>query len=203
MTDHIIIQYSTTTSTTLRQKWENKASLLIRAILHGSPFSHCGFVLGDETIVDATDSPDAEICHTTPEGNPRGVARRPQNYQEWGTRRRMLLHCPDVADAILAAAMSQLGKPFDSGAVSFRSFIDTDSFPRDKPWNDPVAWWCSEYVTWAEETGGLWGPHPLLYPKQRISPIDNLMLHVTDPRFINRRIFWKPVPGLKLGPYEM
>jgi hypothetical protein len=202
MTDHVIIQYSTTTSTTWRQKWENRASLLIRAILHGSPFSHCSFVLGDEAVLDATDSPDAPILLTTPPGNPRGVALRPHDYQEWGTRRRMVLHCPNVADAIIATAMTQLGKPFDSSAVSFRSFIDTDTFPRDKPWNDPAAWWCSEYITWSEECGGLWD-HPLIFPKQRISPIDNLMLHVTDSRFVNRRIFWSPVPGLKRGRYEI
>ena len=200
MTDHITIQFSTTTSTTWRQKWTNRASLLIRAILHGSPFSHCGFVMGDETILDATDSPDAPICLTTPAGNPRGVALRPGSYQEWGTRRRMVLRT-DKADAIIAAAMSQLGKPFDSSAVSFRSFIDTDGFPRDKPWHDPSSWFCAEYVTWSEEIGGFWD-HALIYPKQRISPIDNLMLHVTDPRFINRRIFWQPVAGLKLGVYE-
>ena len=201
MTDHVIIQLSTTTSTTWVQKWKNRSSLMIRAILHGSPFSHCGFVLGDGTLLDATDSPDAPICLTTPPGNPRGVALRPHNYQEWGTRRRMVLRT-DKADAIIAAAMTQLGKPFDASAVTFRSFIDTDTFPRDKPWNDPEAWWCSEYVTWAEETGGFWD-HPLVYPKQRISPIDNLMLHVTDPRFINKRIFWDPVPGLRLGRYEI
>lgn len=201
MTDHVTVQYSTTTSTTYRQKWENRSSLLIRAILHGSPFSHCGFVLGDEGVLDATDSPDAPICHTTPEGNPRGVALRPHDYQEWGTRRRMVLRT-DKADAIITAAMSQLGKPFDSSAVSFRSFIDTDSFPRSKDWRDPESWFCAEYVTWSEETGGFWN-YPLIYPKQRISPIDNLMIHIADPRFINRRIFWNPVPGLKLGPYEI
>lgn len=200
MTDHITIQFSTTTSTTWRQKWDNRASLLIRAILHGSPFSHCGFVLGDEGVLDATDSPDAPILHTTPEGNPRGVALRPHDYQEWGTRRRMVLRT-DKADAIIAVAMSQLGKPFDSSAVSFRSFIDTDSFPRAKDWRDPSAWFCAEFVVWAEECGDFWD-HPLIYPKQRISPIDLLMIHIADQRFINRRIFWEPVPGLERGRYE-
>lgn len=200
MTDHVTIQFSTTTSTTCRQKWENRASLLIRAILHGSPFSHCGFVLGDGTILDATNSPDAPICLTTPPGNPCGVALRPHNYQEWGTRRHMILRT-DKADAIIAVAMTQLGKPFDNAAVSFRSFIDTHNFPRTTDWRDPDAWFCAEFVVWAEECGDFW-EHPLVYPKQRISPIDCLMLHVADPRFINRRGFWHPVPGLKLGPYE-
>jgi hypothetical protein len=200
MANHIVIQFSTTTSTTWRQKWDNRASLLIRAILHGSPFSHCGFVLGDDRILDATDSPDAPVCLTTPAGNPRGVALRPGSYQEWGMRRRMVLRT-DKADAIIAVAMSQLGKPFDNAAVSFRSFINTDNYPRATDWRDPGAWFCAEYLIWSEECGDFW-EHPLIYPKQRISPIDALMLHITDPRFVNKRIFWNPVPGLTLGAYE-
>jgi hypothetical protein len=63
-------------------------------------------------------------------------------------------------------------------------------------------WFCAELCMWAMETGYLWGPPPLPWPKNRVSPNDILMVMLGDDRWINKDSFWDPIPGLKLGPNE-
>jgi hypothetical protein len=55
---------------------------------------------------------------------------------------------------------------------------------------------------WSMETGYFWGPPPIQWPKNRVSPTDILMLLLCDPRWVNKDSFWLPVPGLTLGPNE-
>jgi hypothetical protein len=57
-------------------------SAVIRRICH-SPFSHLDVVLPDGNLLGSSDSPKAPHI----EGNPRGVAVRPPEYQEFGIRR--------------------------------------------------------------------------------------------------------------------
>ena len=55
---------------------------------------------------------------------------------------------------------------------------------------------------WAMEMGYFWGPPPLPWPKNRVSPTDILMMCLSDKRWLNKETFWNPIPGLVLGPGE-
>jgi len=158
-----------------------------------SPFSHLDIVLPDGHLLGASDSPKAPVI----EGNPRGVAIRPFDYQSFGYRRQMVLKT-ERADDIRAIAKTQLGKEFDN--VGLREML-SDNFPGARNWRMDDNWFCAELVAFAMEAGGLFGG-PLLWPKNRVSPSDLLMLFLLDARWINQDIFWAPVPGLKLGPSE-
>lgn len=190
MPDRLILQFSTTPNTL-----ENWTSAVIRRLGH-SRFSHVDFVLPDGNLLGASDQGPTSPCIA---GNPRGVAIRPPDYQEFGLRRQMIL-ATDTADAVVAKAMTQLGKPFDSSGMW--GFLE-DQFVHDVPrdWRNPDAWWCSEHKAWSLEGGGFFG-RQLIWPKNRVSPTDLFLLLMMDPRFINHETFWEPVPGLKLGVHE-
>lgn len=113
----ISLQFSTSTA------WQ---SAIIR-ILCGSPFSHVDLVLPDGNLLGASDSPEAPVI----EGNPHGVAIRPPAYQEWGLSCTATL-LTNNADAIIAAAKTQLGKPFDNAAL--HSFLVDPLLPKDRLW---------------------------------------------------------------------
>jgi hypothetical protein len=184
--DTVTLQFSTTDA------WQ---SALIRRVCH-SPFSHVDLVLPDGNMLGASDSPDAPVVS----GNSHGVAIRPSNYQEFATRRRMIIETAK-ADAITAAAVLQLGKPFDGDALyAFLGSADPLTFDRD--WRDPGKWFCAELVAAAFETGGHWLPEPLVWPLTRVSPTDLLLMFLWDRGFVNRREFWQPVPGLVLDSNE-
>ena len=187
--NRLIIQFSTT-----EDSLDNWASALIRRLTH-SPFSHVDLVLPDGSLLGASDQGPTSPCI---EGNQRGVAIRPPDYQRFGYRRQMILET-DRAGAVIEAARTQLGKPFDNAAL--HDFL-SDKFPDYRDWRDPAAWFCAEFLTWAEEQGGYWANPPLLWPKTRVSPTDHLLLHLTDSRWVNRDTFWNPIPGLKLGSHE-
>ena len=183
MKARIILQFSTTTNT---WQWKppffpNWASVAIRRMTH-SPFSHVDFELPDGSLLGASDSPKAPVI----KGNPRGVAIRPSDYEDFGLRRHMFLET-EKADAILAFAMDQLGKPFDNTAL--RSFL-SDALPGERDWHNPDTWFCSEMVVCALEDGGFWSPVPAQWPKNRMSATDILMLLLFDPRWTNRATFW-------------
>jgi hypothetical protein len=93
----------------------------------------------------------------------------------------------DKADAIIAFAMDQLGKPFDNTAL--RAFL-SDARPESRDWHNPDSWFCSELITCALESGGFWSPVPAQWPKNRISPPDIFMMLLFDPRWINSATFW-------------
>lgn len=197
MVDHIIYQFSTVAPCSFwpwSEGWKNRWSPLVRKMSH-SPFSHVDLMLPDGNLLGASDSPDAPIIR----GNPRGVAVRPPDYQHFGYRRRMILRT-NRADAVTAAVMSQLGKPFDNSGI--RNFL-SDKFPGVRDWTDTGQWWCSELMGWGEEAGEYWGSNAAgMWPKGRLSPTDHLLIHCRDPQFINADTFWQPIDGLKLGRYE-
>ena len=168
--------------------------MVIRRLCH-SPFSHVDMMLEDGSLLGASDSANSPVIA----GNPRGVAIRPPNYQQFGIRRRMILKTPK-ADAITAIWLSQLGKPFDHSAL--REFLSS-SFPGERDWRNTGKWFCAEGLVWSEEQSGYWAPRPLLWPKTRVSPTDMLLLHLFDPNWINSETFWQPVPGLQLDPGEI
>jgi hypothetical protein len=154
-----------------------------------SPFSHCDIVLPDGSMLGASDSPGVPVIR----GNPRGVAIRPNKYEDYGLRRRMIIET-EKADDIIAFAMSQLGKPFDNSALySFWS----DAVPGARDWHNPDMWFCAELIVCSLESGGFWSAAPAQWPKNRISPSDIFMLLLFDPRWTNRQTFWTEPKYLK------
>jgi hypothetical protein len=131
-------------------------------------------------------------------GNPQGVAIRPHNYQKFGYRRDMILKTP-LAEAVIQAAVDQLGKPFDS--TSLWDFL-TDHFPGERDWKNPDAWFCAELKIYALEKAGFFTPRQLMWPKNRVSPTDLLLLLLMDERWVNRDTFWSPIAGLVLDEGE-
>lgn len=121
MKSTITLQFSTSTA------WQ---SAIIRTLCH-SPFSHIDILLSSGNLLGASDSPDAPVI----KGNPRGVAVRPPDYQEFGLRCNAIIQTP-WADTIINKAMSQLDKPFDHGALY--NFLIDPLLPEDKLW---VAQW--------------------------------------------------------------
>lgn len=184
---NITLQFSTTADSPA-----NWASALIRRMCH-SPFSHVDFVLDDGNLLGASDNPTAPFVV----GNPRGVAIRPVNYQAFGVRRQMVI-CTNKAGIILDFAKSQLGKPFDSGAL--QDFF-SENFPGHRDWRENGRWFCAELVIWAFERALYWQTD-LLWPKNRVSPTDIFLIFLTDPNWVNRETFWSPVQGLTLGGRE-
>ncbi len=189
MTDLLKIRFSTSAAS--RKNW---ASAAIRRLNH-SPFSHCDYVLDDGNLLGASDQgPLSPVVA----GNPAGVAIRPPNYQKFGYRRDMILSTP-LADAVIVEAMKEVGKPFDS--TSMWDFL-ADSFPGYRDWKDPEAWFCAELKIATLERAGFFTPMELLWPKNRVSPTDLLLLLLMDDRWINRATFWDPIPGLQLDEGE-
>jgi hypothetical protein len=185
--NEIVLQFSTTTNSL-----SNWASALIRRMCH-SPFSHIDFLLADGSLLGASDNPSAPVLR----GNPRGVAIRPGQppYQEFGVKRQMVIQT-SKASAILDAAMTQLGKPFDSDAL--HDFF-SDSFPGVRDWRDKGMWFCAELVVWCFEEAGYWQPKELLWPKNRVSPTDIFLIFMFDPNWSNRETFWSPVHIISHG----
>jgi len=171
-----VLQFSTTVNS-----WANRWSWVIRHMSH-SPFSHADIELpGTGYLLGASDSPDAPVIS----GNPRGVAIRPNAYEAYGRRCRMIIQTKR-AEAVRAAALTQLGKPFDNSAL--RGFL-SDAMPGTRNWQDPTAWFCSELIVWSFIKGGYW-PELAVWPKNRISPSDIFMLLLFDPNWTNKDSFW-------------
>jgi len=116
----------------------------------------------------------------------------------------MILKTPR-ADAILHWAHSQIGKPFDSGALSPKVFL-ADPFVgsiESRDWRDPAKWFCAEYLICAFEDGEYWGPGvkcPVM--KNRLTPADDYQIFMMDPNFVNRDTFFDPIEDIAMGPYE-
>jgi hypothetical protein len=172
---------------------KNWGSALIRRANH-SPFSHVDIMMKDGSLVGASNSPYAPYIH----GNPLGVASRPMDYQKFAYRRQMVLET-DRAEDIRRMAVTQLGKEYDNG--SMWDFMG-DNFPGQRDWRLTESWFCSELATWSMEMGHFWGPERLLWPKNRVSPTDLLLMCIHDARWVNRDSFWEPIPGLVLGEGE-
>lgn len=72
-------------------------------------------------------------------------------------------------EAILNAARSQIGKPYDYGAIIDLAIRDRDSL------NDERSWFCSELVAWAFDKGG--SPKFRKNCVSRITPDDVYLLY--------------------------
>jgi hypothetical protein len=170
---------------------KNWASSMIRRTNH-SPFSHVDIVIPSSEMFEgggllgASDNLKASMIT----GNARGVAVRPTDYQKFRYIRRMVIST-NRANDIRRIALSQLGKPFDNGAL--KDFL-SDSFPGRRDWRLTDSWFCAELVVWAMEVGGFWDI-PLEWPKNRVSPTDILLIMLMDPRWVNRETFWDAHQG--------
>jgi hypothetical protein len=152
-----------------------------------SPYSHVDFVLLDENLLGASDSPAAPVV----EGNPRGVAIRPPNYQKFGIRRRAAIYT-DKARSILALARAQVGKPFDHAALKLKHMLSDSWGNRD--WRDPSQWYCAELGVFCCEQEHLW-PFPLVIQKDRVTAGD--FLCYLNPIMDVAR-FLAPIPNIQL-----
>jgi len=106
----------------------------------------------------------------------------------------------DKAHFIYAYALSQLGRPFDNSALY--QFLSEGMAP-SRDWRIPDKWFCAELVPYCFELGGYWWPRELIWPKDRFSPTDVILLFMGDANFINRDTFWDFIPGLKRAPEEL
>lgn len=151
------IQFSTSTAF---------ASGIIRRLTH-SPFSHVDFVLPEGLLgVSGKDDSISDIG---------GVLIRPYPAWPYLTKPKVAtINCSEeIAQRVIACAKTQIGKPFDHSAMW--AMLDDQATEKKRNWRDPTQWFCSEYVAWSMETGGLF-PYPLAVMKNRVSPADNLLI---------------------------
>jgi hypothetical protein len=159
-----------------------------------SPYSHVDFLLPDQSLLGASCSPTAPVL----EGNARGVAVRPGGYQKFGVRRRAYVRT-DRADAIIALARAQIGKPFDHEALSPRHIFSDNLKHGHRNWRNPDKWYCAELCMWCCEQGGLW-PFDLVILKDRVTAND--MLCYLNPLMDVVR-FMMPIPDIDRFPGEV
>lgn len=100
-------------------------SLLLRTALW-SPWSHCAIVDGEEVIEAAAFG---------------GVRARPLTDMLADATKMAFVTLPGDPQAVIAAARSQIGKPYDWPGVL--------GFGFRRRWQDDDAWFCSELVAWA------------------------------------------------------
>jgi hypothetical protein len=164
----ILIQFSTSTAF---------SSSLIRRLTH-SPWSHTDIVLPGEGLLGVSGKDDSIL-------DPGGVRIRPFNSWPYLIPPRVAtLRCTElIAQHTLEFAKSQIGKPFDNGALwgflddEAQSFIQgrRTTEPKWRDWRSVDAWYCSEYVTASLENGGFF-PYSIVVFKTRVSPSDLLLL---------------------------
>lgn len=106
-------------------------SVLLRAALW-SAWSHCALVDGDQVIEAAAGA---------------GVRVRPlaDMLRESSAHEIVLIPADDPA-AVIAAARSQIGKPYDWAGVIGIGFR--------RNWHDASRWFCSELVAWSFAEAG-------------------------------------------------
>ena len=105
-------------------------SLLLRTALW-SPWSHCAIVDGEEVIEAAAFG---------------GVRARPLADMLADATKMAFVTLPGDEHAVIAAARSQIGKPYDWAGVL--------GFGFRRRWQDDDAWFCSELVAWAFAEAG-------------------------------------------------
>lgn len=105
-------------------------SVLLRTALW-SPWSHCAIVDGEEVIEAAAFG---------------GVRVRPLADMLADATKMAILTLPGDPQAVIAAARSQIGKPYDWAGVL--------GFGFRRRWQDDDAWFCSELVAWAFAEAG-------------------------------------------------
>lgn len=171
----ILIQYSSSTAF---------ASGVIRRLTH-SPFSHVDFILTEEMVAFHNGNPQvvSGLLGVSGPGeysswhDAGGVLIRPVNPWPYNAPPKIArLQCSEaVRNLAIDYALSQLGKPFDNGAL-WRFLDDQGQHKYERrDWRDPETWFCSELVVRACEVGGLF-PYPLAVMKDRVSPGDSLLI---------------------------
>lgn len=105
-------------------------SLLLRTALW-SPWSHCAIVDGEEVIEAAAFG---------------GVRVRPLADMLVQATKAAMIVLPGEPEKVIAAARSQIGKPYDWAGVL--------GFGFRRRWQDDDAWFCSELVAWAFAEAG-------------------------------------------------
>lgn len=133
-------------------------SVLLRAFLW-SQWSHCAIVDGGQIIEAAANG---------------GVRVRPLIELTRASSRHVFVAMPCVdPGAVIAAARTQVGKPYD--------WLGVAGIGLRRRWQDADRWFCSELIAWAFEQGGA----PLFRGQPwRITPRDLYL-----PIFGDRRAF--------------
>lgn len=124
-----------------------------------SSFSHCGILTKENTIVESAFTLGGVV-----ETSFTSFIERVKYYEI------VELDCVD-ADAIIAAARSQIGKPYDwTGLIGIAV--------RKRNWQEDDSWFCSELIAWAFDQGGT----PLFNTDDihRITPQNLYMLYHTS-----------------------
>jgi hypothetical protein len=107
-------------------------------------------------------------------GLSKGVSVRPHDYNNVSREIYMQTRTsPDLDAKVYAAALSQVGKPYDlSGIINFALHRD---------WRETDSWFCSELVAWAFEQAG----YKLLNTPDvnRITPRDLLLSPLLSPTY--------------------
>jgi hypothetical protein len=146
------------------------SSDVIRRLTH-SPFSHVDLIVPEGLLgVSGKDDSIHDLG---------GVMVRPMNAWPYLTTPKVArLQCADeVAAAVIAAGRSQLGKPFDDSALwsFFQDQAVEQIIGKPRDWRDTKQWFCSEWLIWSVEQGGLF-PYELVVAKNRITPADVLLM---------------------------
>ena len=106
-------------------------SALIR-VATWSQWSHVAILSTPRAVIDAT------LRH--------GVAERPLSaLLDESTESRMVA-LPAPGDAAVTAARSQIGKPYDTTAIT--------GLALRRDWQEADSWFCSELVAWAAQAAG-------------------------------------------------
>lgn len=160
-------QYSTSTAF---------ASGIIRRLTH-SRFSHIDIILPGEGLLGVS-GPDKSLKWVghSPATDTGGVLIRPFGAWPYKAAPHVAkVQCTeDVARKAVEWGRSQIGKPFDNGAL-YHFLRDRAGLPRiGRDWRDPEQWFCSEFAIRAAEIGGVF-PYPLIVSKDTVSPQDTLL----------------------------
>jgi hypothetical protein len=162
----LLVQYSTSTAF---------ASGIIRRLTH-SRWSHVDLILEGEGLLGVSGEGGYVSGAGVKYNDPGGVIIRPFNawpYLATPKIAKLQVSEQAVRDTI-GFARSQLGKPFDGGALwGFLQDPTTASMSRN--WREPEKWYCSELIVRAAEIGGCF-PYHLVITKDRVSPGDSLLI---------------------------
>jgi hypothetical protein len=192
----LTLRFSRCLTPTWRERWQAKSfidySVWICRLTH-SPFSHVDLLLDDGNLLGSSDNPTAPVI----EGNARGVAIRPFDYQKFAVRRDVRMNVTEIQKQTFHDfCIAQLGQPFDTEVMRPRVFISPNFHNRD--WRKSGKWYCAELMARATEEAKLldW---PIPGIKNRVTAADLLLL--LAPLYDFNQCF-KPIPGLQLEPWE-
>lgn len=132
---------------------------LITYFGHGAGFSHVDAVMPDGSLLGAR----SDVCL----GVPSGVQIRPPHYADFARVLPVSLAASDLqSHGFNNFLQGQIGKPYDMEAIL--------GFAVGRDWRNPNAWFCSELIAAALESGG-WFPFGLATPANKLDPDDLLL----------------------------